>query len=413
MNAKKRANEDGHTPEGETFMSEQAGFIQHSSRDPGDSGVSFICMSVNRKWINEEFVDLSHICDREFVETMARMGHKVKSCKQIDTDGIDDTVIEFEIRNNRSDCCSVIGLAREAAAAFNRPMKCHEPLVMGCDTCSVYELLDVDVPAFEQCNRYTSRMIKNVRVAPSPKWLRHRLCINGIHPVNNIVDICNYVMLEYGQPLHAYDYRCISSGEIVVREAEDYETLAVSDSNLQQIQSGMLVVADGEHLIGLAGILCSADAQITEDTKMVVFEAGNFSSTSIRQTAQELNLQTCASEKFRNALDPMLTILAIHRACELVELLQCGDVLDGVIDILNYVPEPKTLELEPEKINQLLRTTLSRADMITYLKRLAICVEGNTILIPSFRPDLNSTADVAEEIGRLHGCNADSSNTSD
>ena len=479
-------------------------------------------MKLNRKWINEEFVDLSNISDREFVEVMTIAGQKVETYERMDAeiknvvvgkvlsivrhensdhmwvcqidigqaepvqivtgaqnvkqgdlvpaalhnsylpggihitkgklrgevscgmlcsfaelgltqndvpeayaDGIwilndedckpgddinliignDDTVVDFEITNNRPDCYSIIGLAREAAAAFNKPMKHHEPVVKGSDAGSIYELLDVEVPAAELCNRYTSRMVKNVKIAPSPKWLRQRLRANGIRPINNIVDITNYVMLEYGQPMHAFDYRYVSSGKIVVREAEDGETLTTLDGNLRQLKSGMLVIADDNRAIGLAGIMGGENSEIMDDTVTVVFESANFNGTSIRQTALALGMRTDASGKFEKNLDPMMTVPAVQRACELVELLECGDVLDGIIDIINYVPTPRTLELEPEKINRLLGTDISEADMVAYLKRLEIPVEGRTILVPSFRPDLNLMADIAEEVGRLYGYN--------
>ena len=479
-------------------------------------------MKLNRKWINEEFVDLSHISDKEFVDTMTVAGQKVETYERMDAeiknvvvgkvvsivrhensdhmwvcqidvgaeepvqivtgaqnvkqgdlvpaalhnswlpggihitkgklrgeksngmlcsfaelgltqndlpdayaDGIwilndedckpgddinliignDDTVVDFEITNNRPDCYSIIGLAREAAAAFNKPMKHHTPVVKGSEAGSMYDMLDVEVPATTLCNRYTSRMVKNVKIAPSPKWLRQRLRANGVRPINNIVDITNYVMLEYGQPMHAFDYRYISSGKIVVREAAEGETLITLDGITRQLQPGMLVIADDDKAIGLAGIMGGENSEIMDDTTTVVFESANFNGTSIRQTALALGMRTEASGKFEKNLDPMMTVPAVERACELVELLECGDVMDGMIDVINYVPSPKTLELEPEKINRLLGTDISEADMVAYLNRLEIPVEGRTIYVPSFRPDLNLMADIAEEVGRLYGYN--------
>ena len=319
--------------------------------------------------------------------------------------GNDDTIVDFEITNNRPDCYSIIGLARESAAAFGMEMKHHEPVVKGSDAGDIYDHLDVEVPAEALCNRYTSRMVANVKIGPSPKWLRQRLRANGVRPINNIVDITNYVMLEYGQPMHAFDYRYVASGKIVVREALDGETLTTLDGTVRNLKAGMLVIADDNKAIGLAGIMGGENSEIMDDTTMVVFESANFNGTSIRQTALALGMRTEASGKFEKNLDPMLTVPAVQRACELVELLECGDVLNGTIDIINYVPAEKTLPLEVAKINKLLGTDISKEEMVRYLKLLEVDVEGDTILVPSFRPDLNLMADVAEEIGRSYGYN--------
>ncbi len=320
--------------------------------------------------------------------------------------GNDDTVVEFEITNNRPDCYSIIGLAREAAAAFGKPMRHHEPVVHGSCAGSIFEHLDVEVPAADKCSRYSSRMVANVKIGPSPKWLRQRLRANGVRPINNIVDITNYVMLEYGQPMHAFDYRYVSSGKIVVREAEAGETLTTLDGTVRPLKPGMLVIADDTKPIGLAGIMGGENSEIVDDTSMVVFESANFNGTSIRQTALALGMRTEASGKFEKNLDPMMTVPAVQRACELVELLGCGDVLDGTIDVIHYVPESRRVRLEPDRINDLLGTEISREDMVKYLANLEIPVEGDDILVPSFRPDLILTADIAEEIGRSYGYNA-------
>ena len=319
--------------------------------------------------------------------------------------GNDDTIVDFEITNNRPDCYSIIGLARESAAAFGKEMKHHEPVVHGSEAGDIYDYLDVEVPAEALCNRYTARMVAHVKIGPSPKWLRQRLRANGVRPINNIVDITNYVMLEYGQPMHAFDYRYITDKKIIVREAEEGETLTTLDGNVRNLKAGMLVIADDSRAIGLAGIMGGENSEIMDDTTTVVFESANFNGTSIRQTALALGMRTDASGKFEKHLDPMLTVPAVQRACELVELLQCGDVLNGTIDIINYVPEEKTLPLEVDKINKLLGTDISREEMIKYLNLLEIPVEGDEILVPSFRPDLNLMADVAEEIGRSFGYN--------
>ena len=322
-----------------------------------------------------------------------------------DVIGNRDTVVEFEITNNRPDCYSIIGLARESAAAFGKTMRHHEPVVKGSDAGSIFEHLDVEVPAENLCHRYTARMVKNVKIAPSPKWLRSRLRANGVRPINNIVDITNYVMLEYGQPMHAFDYRYIGSNKIVVREAAEGEKLTTLDGNVRDLKPGMLVIADGDKPIGLAGIMGGENSEILDDTTTVVFESANFDGTSIRQTALALGMRTESSGKFEKHLDPMMTLPAVQRACELVEMLEAGDVLDGIIDILNYVPEAKTLPLEVDKINALLGTNIPEADMIRYLELLELPVVDGQIQVPSWRPDLNLMADIAEEVGRSYGYN--------
>ncbi len=319
--------------------------------------------------------------------------------------GNDDTVVDFEITNNRPDCYSIIGLARESAAAFGLKMHHHEPVVKGSDAGSMYDMLDVEVPAEELCNRYTAKMVKNVKIAPSPKWLRQRLRANGVRPINNIVDITNYVMLEYGQPMHAFDYRYVGSGKIVVRESQEGEALTTLDGIQRNLKPGMLVIADGDKPIGLAGIMGGENSEIVDDTTTVVFESANFNGTSIRQTALALGMRTDASGKFEKNIDPMMTVPAVQRACELVELLECGDVMDGMIDIINFVPAPKTVPLECDKINALLGTDITKEQMVKYLNLLEIPVEGDDILVPSWRPDLNLMADIAEEVGRSYGYN--------
>ena len=319
--------------------------------------------------------------------------------------GNDDTIVEFEITNNRPDCYSLLGLARESAAAFNLPMHHHTPVVKGGAAGSLTDLLDVEVPAEDLCRRYTARMVRNVKIAPSPKWMRQRLRAAGIRPINNIVDITNYVMVEYGQPMHAFDYRYVSGGKIVVRRAGADTQLTTLDGNVRPLQPDMLVIADETKPVGLAGIMGGENSEIVADTADVVFESANFDGTSIRQTALALGMRTDASAKFEKNIDPMMTLEAVNRACELVELLGAGEVLDGVIDILNDIPEEVTLPLEPEKINRLLGTDISTDDMKEYLRRLEIPVDGMTIHVPSFRPDLRMCADIAEEVGRLYGFN--------
>lgn len=319
--------------------------------------------------------------------------------------GTDDSIVEFEITNNRPDCYSLLGLARETAAAFNVPMKHHEPVVRGGGEGDLSALLDVEVPAEDLCRRYTARMVRNVKIAPSPKWMRQRLRSAGVRPINNIVDITNYVMIEYGQPMHAFDYRYVQGGKIIVRRAGDDKALTTLDGNVRALTPDMLVIADETRPVGLAGIMGGENSEIVADTVDVVFESANFDGTSIRQTALALGMRTDASAKFEKNIDPMLTVPAVNRACELVEMLGAGEVLDGVIDIINYVPAPFEMPLEPERINALLGTDISAEQMIDYLRREEIPVENMTIKVPSWRPDLRRMADIAEEVGRFYGYN--------
>ena len=317
--------------------------------------------------------------------------------------GTDDSVVEFEITNNRTDCYSIIGIAREAAATFNQPLTLHEPVVKGSDAGSVFDLLDVEVEDPDLCARYTARMVKNVKIGPSPKWLRQRLHACGIRPINNIVDITNYVMLEYGQPMHAFDYNYVGSGKIIVRRAKEGEVLTTLDGNEHTLTSKMLVIADQDKAIGLAGIMGGLNSEILNTTTTVVFESANFDGTCIRQTGNALGMRTDASSKFEKGLNPLDTYPAIQRACELVELLEAGDVMDGIIDVLNYVPQPVTVAFEPDKINRHLGTDISREEMLELLGRLGFEAEGDTLKVPSWRSDIHYMADVAEEVARLYG----------
>ena len=319
--------------------------------------------------------------------------------------GNDDAIVEFEITNNRPDCYSLIGLARETAAAFNVPMRHHEPVVKGGAEGELCDLLDVDVPADDLCLRYTARMVRNVKIAPSPKWMRQRLRSAGIRPINNIVDITNYVMVEYGQPMHAFDYRYVSGGKIIVRRAGEDKTLTTLDGQVRELQPDMLVIADETRPVGLAGIMGGENSEIVADTVDVVFESANFNGSSIRKTALALGMRTDASAKFEKDIDPMLTVPSVNRACELVELLGAGEVMDGMIDIINYVPEPYSMPLEPDRINALLGTDIPEADMVEFLRREEVPVEDGVIHVPSWRPDLRCMADIAEEVARFYGYN--------
>ena len=319
--------------------------------------------------------------------------------------GLDDTVFEFEITPNRPDCLSVIGLAREASATFHAPLNLHTPVVKGGAEGNLVELLDVETPAADLCPRYTARMVRNVKIAPSPLWMRRRLRAMGVRPINNIVDITNYVMLEYGQPMHAFDYRYVNGGKIIVRRAEEGEKLTTLDSKEHTLTANHLVIADADRAVGLAGIMGGENSEIVEDTVDVVFESACFDGTCIRKGALALGMRTEASAKFEKGLDPMNTLPAVERACELVELLGAGEVVDGVIDILNYVPQPTVLKLEPEKINALLGTDVDRETMVSVLKSLDFAVDGDAVTVPSWRGDVRRMADLAEEVARFYGYN--------
>ena len=319
--------------------------------------------------------------------------------------GLDDHVVEFEITPNRPDCLSVIGLAREAAATFDASLTLHEPVVKGGGNGSLMELLDVETPASDLCPRYTARMVRNVKIAPSPKWMRERLRSMGVRPINNIVDITNYVMLEYGQPMHAFDYRYVTGGKIIVRRAEEGEELTTLDGQVRKLNANHLVIADEHRAVGLAGIMGGENSEIVDDTVDVVFESACFDGTCIRKGALALGMRTEASAKFEKGLDPLNTLPAVNRACELVELLGAGEVLDGTIDILNYVPQPRILKLEPEKINGLLGTDIAESEMVSILKKLDFQVEGDQVTVPSWRGDVIGMADLAEEVARFHGYN--------
>ncbi len=319
--------------------------------------------------------------------------------------GLDDHVVEFEITPNRPDCLSVIGLAREAAATFDASLTLHEPVVKGGGNGSLMELLDVETPASDLCPRYTARMVRNVKIGPSPKWMRERLRAMGVRPINNIVDITNYVMLEYGQPMHAFDYRYVKGGKIIVRRAEEGEELTTLDGQVRKLNANHLVIADEHRAVGLAGIMGGENSEIVDDTVDVVFESACFDGTCIRKGALALGMRTEASAKFEKGLDPLNTLPAVNRACELVELLGAGEVLDGTIDILNYVPQPRVLKLEPEKINGLLGTDIAGSEMVSILKKLDFQVEGDQVTVPSWRGDVIGMADLAEEVARFHGYN--------
>ncbi len=321
--------------------------------------------------------------------------------------GLNDSVVDFEITNNRPDCLSVRGLARESAVAFRTSLRLPEPVVKGCgDGDVITNYLDVDIENPLLCPRYTARFVKNVRIAPSPEWMRRRLRACGVRPINNIVDITNYVMLEYGQPMHSFDYSCIHGSRIIVRNALPGERMATLDGSLRELSPEMLVIADETRAIGLAGVMGGENSEITESTKAVVFESANFNGTSIRKTALALGMRTDASSRFEKGLDPLGTLPAVQRACELVELLGAGEVVDGVIDVIASDSEPTRLPLEPDKINRLLGTSIPKDYMVGLLRELGFAFKGDMMTVPSWRGDVAHYSDVAEEVARFYGYDA-------
>ena len=318
--------------------------------------------------------------------------------------GADDHVVEFEITPNRPDCLSVIGLAREASATFGRPLKLHTPEVKGCGG-SIAELVDIDIEDGDLCPRYTARMVKNVKIQPSPAWMRERLRNSGVRPINNIVDITNYVMLEYGQPMHAFDFSCVEGDHIIVRTAREGETIQTLDGNQRKLATSMLCICDENRPVCVAGVMGGANSEIVGDTAMVLFESANFNGTSVHRTAAALNMRTDASSRYEKGLDPMNTLKAVERACELVELLGAGEVVEGVMDVIAKDSNPVTVKLEPEKVNGLLGTDVSREEMVRILEALDFKVEGDTIHVPSWRSDVEHYSDIAEEVARFYGYN--------
>lgn len=318
--------------------------------------------------------------------------------------GFDDSIVEFEITLNRPDCLSVIGLAREASATFKRPLKLHTPEPHGCGG-SIAEIVDIDIEDGDLCPRYTARMVKNVKIAPSPRWMRERLRASGVRPINNIVDITNYVMLEYGQPMHAFDFSCVEGGHIIVRTAREGETVQTLDGNERKLTPNMLCICDEHKPVCVAGVMGGANSEIVGDTAMVLFESANFNGVSVRRTASALGMRTDASSRYEKGLDMMNTIKAVERACELVELLGCGEVVDGVMDVVAKEKAPTVVKLEPDKINALLGTELSEDLMREILVSLGFILNGDDIYVPSWRGDVEHYSDIAEEVARFYGYN--------
>ncbi len=326
-----------------------------------------------------------------------RLGQDIRSAI-----GLDDTCVEFEITPNRPDCLSVIGLAREVAATFGKDLTLHEPKVQQ-ETGDIHDLLSVSVENDKLCQRYVARMVKNIKIEPSPRWMRERLRASGVRPINNIVDITNYVMLEYGQPMHAFDYKYVKGGKIVVRNAKEGESIMTLDGVERQLSPQMLVICDEEKPSAVAGVMGGEYSGIMDDTNTIVFESACFLGSSVRTTARKLGMRTESSARFEKGLDTRTCIPAVMRACELVELLGAGEVVGGMIDIDSAGYKPTEILLEPQWINRFIGIDIGREEMVDILKKLDCKINGDTIIVPSFRRDLEHKADIAEEIARFHG----------
>ncbi len=318
--------------------------------------------------------------------------------------GMNETVVEFEITSNRPDCFSIIGLARETAATFDKKFTIPEVKFTEngeniADTISV-EVLDKD-----KCQRYCARMVKNVKIGPSPSWMQERLRACGVRPINNIVDITNYVLLEYGQPMHAFDLRDLADNKIIVRRAENGEVIKTLDEQDRTLTNDDLVIADGKRAVAIAGVMGGFNSEVKDDTTTVIFESATFEASSVRLTAQRVGLRTEASSRYEKGLDYNNTVPAVERACQLVEELGCGENTSGMIDVMGNVTDMKTLPFRPEKINAFLGTNISTEQMVKYFDALEIKTDLDkmTVTPPSFRPDLEGEADIAEEVARFCG----------
>ena len=318
--------------------------------------------------------------------------------------GLHNSVFEYEITSNRVDCFGIIGLAREAAATFRKEF--HPPVVTATgNNEDVNDYVKVSVEDTKLCPRYTARVVKNIKIAPSPEWMQRRLAAQGIRPINNIVDITNYVMEEYGQPMHAYDLDTIAGHQIVVKRAEKGQKFVTLDGQERTLNDSVLMICDGEKAIGIAGIMGGENSMITDDVKTMLFEAACFDGTNIRLSSKKVGLRTDASGKFEKGLDPNNAIEAMNRACQLIEELGAGEVVGGVVDVYTTVKEGRNIPFEPEKYNRLLGTDIAPETMLDYFKMLDLGYdkEKNEILVPSWRQDLECDADIAEEVARFYG----------
>lgn len=318
--------------------------------------------------------------------------------------GLHDTVFEYEVTSNRVDCYSVIGIAREAAATFKKPFYAPEVVVSG-NGGKVEDYISVEVEDKELCPRYCARVCTNIRIAPSPKWMQRRLAASGIRPINNLVDITNYVMEEFGQPMHAYDLDTIAGNKIIVRRAKDGDVFRTLDGQDRKLDADVLMICDAEKEVGIAGIMGGENSMITDDVKTVLFEAASFNGANIRKSAKRVGLRTDASGKFEKGLDPHNAEAAINRACQLIEELGCGEVVDGIVDVHGELKEEVVLPFEPDQYNKLLGTEVSKEEMLNIFKRIEVRYdpESNNLTIPTFRQDLLRRCDIAEEVARFYG----------
>lgn len=318
--------------------------------------------------------------------------------------GFNDTSVEFEITSNRPDCMSVIGLAREAHATFNQPLYIKKPEFKGIQD-DINKYLSVSVENKTLCPRYSAAVVKNVKIAPSPRWMRERLRASGVRPINNLVDITNFVMLEYGNPMHAFDLRYVEGNKICVRNAKKGETITTLDGIERNLSEEMLVIADEKKPVAVAGVMGGEYSGIMEDTTTVVFEGACFDGASVRMTAKKLGMRTDASARFEKGLKPGICYEALVRACQLVEMLGAGEVVNTTIDIDNGSKEEQTVEFDSEWINKFLGTKIPREDMVSYLVKLGFEVRDNIIVVPDYRIDMHCKSDVAEEVARIYGYN--------
>lgn len=318
--------------------------------------------------------------------------------------GLNDTVVEYEITSNRVDCFGILGIAREAAATFRKPFIQPEIKKCGNDE-DANDYVSIEIKDADLCKRYCGRIVKNVKIGPSPEWMQRRLANCGIRPINNLVDITNYVMEEFGQPMHAYDLNTISGKKIVVRRAAEGEAFQTLDGQERKLNENILMICDAEKPVGIAGIMGGENSKITDDVKDILFEAACFDGTNIRLSAKRLGLRTDASGKFEKGLDPNNAEAAINRACALIEELGAGEVVGGMVDVYPEKKTEKRIPFEPEKYNKLLGTNVTPEEMLTYFDRLEIVYdkEKNELVIPTFRQDLECSADIAEEVARFYG----------
>lgn len=333
------------------------------------------------------------------IEEDCRIGQDIRSAL-----GFNDTVVDFEITSNRPDCLSITGLAREAAATFSASMQLPQPQVRH-ENGNIHSLLKVDVQNSSLCLRYIGRVVKNVKIDPSPRWMRERLRACGVRPINNIVDITNFVMLEYGQPMHAFDYNLVKGGQIVVRNAREGETITTLDGTERQLSPSMLVIADCEKPTAVAGVMGGEYSGIMEDTDTIVFESACFDGSSVRLTAKALGMRTESSARYEKGLDPNTCLPAVLRACELVEELGAGEVIGGMIDSNPAGRAPAVIPFEPDWINRFLGIDLPAEEMAAILESIGFSVSGDKLTVPTWRADVECGADVAEEIARFYGYN--------